>query len=476
MRNHLIYIRLLTNFENFDIIIAYFKDLSSGDFEMKDLTRGNTLKTFLLFAFPLVLGGVLSQGYNLVDTIIAGKMLGDTGLAAIGATGSLVTLVSSVLWGFGGGYAVYIARLFGSKEYKHMKNCIISGCFFIAAVAIIFGVALVWLKEPIFDLLKVDNSIRKDTFAYFGTYIPGLFIIILNNYGFSIMNALGESTYPFYMSLISAVLNVVGNIVSVAVFEMGVFGIAASSVFAALVVDVFYILRLKKCFAELGLKKERIKLSFSYIKESLPYAGPNSFQQMVLYVAGVIASAIINGMGAAATAGFIVITRIYNFCAQIYQNSAKTISNYTAQCVGVGKTDKIRNGVWIGIAQGCAFVLPVVVLCMIFSEPVCYLFFDEEADRAAVELALSFTKYYLPFIVFQLLCNVFHALFRGVKDVKCLFISTLIGAVSRIVLTLVLAKFYDINGVLIAWVLSWVAETVYSFVVFMGDSWLPKGK
>ena len=440
---------------------------------MKDLTRGNTLKTFLLFAIPLVFGGVLSQGYNLVDTIIAGQMLGDTGLAAIGATGSFITLVSSALWGFGGGYAVYIARLFGSKDYKHMKNCILSGYLFITFVAIIFGIVLVLLKDPIFDILKVDATIRDDTFAYFGIYVAGLFIIVLNNFGFSIMNALGESTYPFFMSLVAAVLNVCGNIFAIAILKMGVMGVAASSVFSALIVNVFYIMRLKKCFDELGLKKEPVKFSVSYIKESLPYAGPNAFQQTVLYIAGVIASAIINGMGAAATAGFIVIMRIYDFCAQIYQNSAKTISNYTAQCVGAGKTDKIRKGLWIGIAQGCAFVFPVIVACMIFAGPVCSLFFDAEADPEAVEIALTFTKYYLPFLVFQLLCNIFHALFRGVKSVKCLFISTLVGAVSRILLTVVLANFYGINGVLIAWVLSWIAETVYSFVIFMGDSWLP---
>ncbi|MBR3967106.1 MAG: polysaccharide biosynthesis C-terminal domain-containing protein [Clostridia bacterium] len=441
---------------------------------MKDLTKGNTLKTFLIFAIPLVLGGVLSQGYNLVDTIIAGKMLGDTGLAAIGATGSFVTLISSVLWGFGGGYAVYIARLFGSKDFKKMKNCIVSGGVFISLSALIMGIVLFLIKDPIFDLLKVDESIRKETFEYFGTYILGLFIIILNNFGFSIMNALGESTYPFFMSLISALLNILGNIISVAFLRMGVFGIAASSLFAAFVVDIFYIIRLRRCFAELGLGKERTELSFKYIKDSLPYAGPNTFQQTVLYIAGVIASSIINGMGAAATAGFIVITRIYDFCAQIYHNSAKTISNYTAQCVGAGKTDKIRSGVWLGIAQGCAFVLPVILLCMIFSEPVCYLFFDADAEREAVEIAVTFTKYFLPFIVFQLLCNVFHALFRGVKSTKCLFISTTIGAVSRIVLTFILARFYNMNGVLCAWVLSWVIETVYSLIIFMGDSWLPQ--
>ncbi len=471
--NHRIRIPILTCFEKSVIIMVYFNEVSSGVFEMKDLTRGNTLKTFLLFAFPLVLGGVLSQGYNLIDTIIAGKMLGDMGLAAIGATGSFVTLVSSVLWGFGGGYAVYIARLFGSKDYKHMKNCIFSGYLFVAVAAIILGITFILLKGTIFELLKVDVTIRKETFAYFGTYMAGLFLIILNNYGFSIMNALGESTYPFFMSLIAAVLNIFGNIISVAVLEMGTLGIAASSVFAALVVNIFYIIRLNRCFSELGLKREPVKLSIVYIKDSLPYAGPNSFQQTILYIAGVIASAIINGMGAAATAGFIVIMKIYDFCAQIYHNSAKTISNYTAQCVGAGKTDKIRKGVWIGIAQGCAFVLPVIVACVIFSEPVCSLFFDKDADREAIEIALTFTKYFLPFIVFQLLCNIFHALFRGVKSVKCLFISTIIGAVARIVLTLILARYYEMNGVLIAWVLSWIAETVYSFIIFLGDSWLP---
>lgn len=443
---------------------------------MKDLTKGNTVKTFILFAIPLILGGVLSEGYNLIDTVIAGKLLGEVGLAAIGATGSFITLISSAGWGFGGGFAVYIARLYGSKDYRLIKNCVITGFLFISVISIILGALMIVFSEPIFDLLMIDHAIREETFAYFSVYMGGIFLILLNNFGFSIMNAFGESSFPFLMSIISAIVNVSGNILTVAVFDMGTAGLAAASVFAAVVVDVCYILKLIKCFKALGLDKEKAEISLKYIRLSLPYSAPNSFQQLFLYIAGVVASAIINGMGTAATASFIVVTRIYDFCAQIYHNSAKTISNYTAQCVGAGKTDKIRKGVWIGILQGCAFVLPVIVLCVIFPETVCSFFFEEGADGEAVSIAVTFVKYYLPFVAFQLLCNVFHALFRGVKAVGHLFASTVIGALSRILLTFILARYYGMNGVFSAWVLSWVLETVYSLAVFSGNGWLPKNE
>jgi Na+-driven multidrug efflux pump len=439
---------------------------------MKDLTRGNTVKTFILFAIPLVLGGVLSQGYNLIDTIIAGKLLGEEGLAAIGATSSFIVLISSAFWGFGGGFAVYIAQLYGAKKFKEIKNCIISGFLFMSAVMLLCSVLMIICYRPIFDLLKIDIDIRAEAFSYFAMYMGGFFLIILNNFGFSIMNAFGESSYPFFMSIISALINILGNIITVAVFNMGTVGIAASSVFAAAVVDICYIFRLSGCFNKLGLRGTKAEISIKYIRLSLPFSGPNTFQQLVLYIAGVVASAIINGMGAAATAGFIVVTRVYDFCAQIYHNSAKTISNYTAQCVGAGKTDKIRRGVGIGILQGLFFVLPVLIVCFIIPDKVCSLFFEEGADGEAINIAVTFTRYYLPFVLFQLICNLFHSLFRAVKSISHLFISTIIGAVSRIVLTFIMAELAGMNGVFIAWVLSWVIEAIYSLIIFSGKSWL----
>ena len=441
---------------------------------MRDLTRGNTVKTFITFAIPLVLSGILAQAYNTIDTVIAGKILGEDGLAAIGATADFITMVSSIFWGYSVGFSVYIAQLFGAGDFNKIKNAVISTIMVFASFAAVLAALFIGFHEVMFSLVKVDKSIYNDTFAYFSVYIIGLFFIISNVFGMHLMNAFGESTFPFIVSIISAVLNVSGNLIFVALLGMGTEGLALASVLAALAVDIAYIIRIRAIFRKMGLGGERFKFSFSHISSSLAFALPNMTQQMAMYFAGTLISPIINGLGKAATAGYSVSGRVYNTCAAIYQNSAKILANYSAQCVGAGKTCEIKKGVGITVIQGVCFVAPVLILLVIFPEFACSLFFEEGAESIAIEYAVIFTRYFLPFCFFQMFCNIFHALFRGVKATKHLLASTIIGAASRVIATTVLAHYLGMTGVYMGWVISWIIETVYSAMIFKFGNWLPK--
>ena len=441
---------------------------------MKDLTRGNTVKTFITFAIPLVLSGILAQAYNTIDTVIAGKILGEDGLAAIGATADFITMVSSIFWGYSVGFSVYIAQLFGAGDFRKIKNAIVSTVLVLASFAALLAALFVVFHEGIFSLLKVDKSIYKETFAYFSVYIIGLFFITSNVFGMHLMNAFGESTFPFIVSIISAVLNVSGNLIFVVLLGMGTEGLALASVLAALAVDIAYVIRISAIFLKMGLGGERFKFGFSHISASLAFALPNMTQQMTMYLAGTFISPIINGLGKAATAGYSVSGRIYNTCTAIYHNSTRVLANYSAQCVGAGKTGEIKKGVKIAVIQGACFVAPVLILLVIFPEFSCSLFFEETAESRAMDYAVMFTRYFLPFCFFQMLCNIFHALFRGVKATKHLLASTVIGAASRVIATLIFANFLGMKGVFIGWIISWITETAYSALIFKFGNWLPE--
>ncbi len=441
---------------------------------MKDLTRGNTVKTFVTFAIPLVLSGILAQAYNTIDTVIAGKILGEDGLAAIGATADFITMVSSIFWGYSVGFSVYIAQLFGAGDFRKIKNAIVSTVMILASFAAVLAALFVGFHDVIFSLLKVDKSIYNDTFAYFSVYVIGLFFITSNVFGMHLMNAFGESTFPFIVSIISAVLNVSGNLIFVALLGMGTAGLALASVLAALAVDIAYVIRIRAIFLKMGLGGERFKFGFSHISASLAFALPNMTQQMTMYLAGTFISPVINGLGKAATAGYSVSGRIYNTCAALYQNSTRVLANYSAQCVGAGKTGEIKKGVKIAVIQGACFVAPVLMLLVIFPEFFSSLFFEKGAESMAMDYAVMFTRYFLPFCFFQMLCNIFHALFRGVKATKHLLASTVIGAASRVIATLIFANFLGMKGVYIGWVLSWIIETAYSAMIFKFGNWLPK--
>lgn len=434
---------------------------------MKDLTQGNIYKTFILFAIPLVLAGVLSQGYNMIDTVIAGKFLGDNGLAAIGATSSFLTFSSSIFWGYATGSSIYIAALFGAKKYAGIKQAVYHNLAFIVLSAFLFGLIVVLMRDIILRLLCVDTSIYADAKCYLCIYILGLPLIMLSNCFVYLMNAFGLSSYPFYMSLISALLNVTGNILSLTVFHMGIAGIAIATLFSALVVDCCYVLKLRQCFIEMGVLHTKVSFDWNVMKKISAYALPVSAQQLIMYVSTLLISPIVNGIGSSASAAYTVVMQIYNFNASIYQNSSKTLSNYTAQCVGAGKSEKLKKGISVALLQGILFELVPLLTCTLFARQICALFFPSEYVGAGLNYAIIFARFYLPFIVFNLINNLFHAFYRGVAAMKLLVSLTLLGSLSRIIYTLIFANMLGMQGIYLGWILSWITEAVTAVISYL---------
>lgn len=440
---------------------------------MRDLTQGNIYRTFVWFAIPMVLSALMVQGYSAIDTVIAGKFLGSDGLAAIGVTSALISFVSSVFWGLGNGFAIFVANLFGAGKYKAMKSCIYIYYGAMSVILIVISVLMIVFHGPIFNLLKVAEETRQQAFIYYSIYMVGFTVTILSSNFLYIMNAMGVSAFPFYMSLISAGINILGNIFTVTVLKMGVAGIAISTVFSALVVFVCYILKLRKNFKLLEVDKEKIEYVPRQLKEALEYSFPTAMQQMIMYVASLIISPMVNGISSAAASAYTVVLRIYDINAGIYQNSAKTLSNYSAQCMGAKKYDKIKIGVFVGLVQGILFMLPVLLSCIIFSRQIVGLFFPKGYDGIDVHYSVVFARYFLPFIVLNVINNLFYSLARGVNKRNLLVMSTFIGSISRILSTIFFAKAYGMNGIYLGWIFSWLLEMVFVIISYFSGSWKP---
>ena len=438
---------------------------------MKNLTEGNIYKTFFLFAVPLVLSGLLTQAYNITDTVIAGKFIGTEGLAATGATSALVTLFSAVFWGYITAFAIYAATIFGAREYVRLKRCIFSNLIIISLVIIFFSLIIVLFKNQIFDFLRLDESIRDSAAIYFVIYMGGIIFILLNHFGLSVMNALGASSYPFFMSIVSMILNICGNIFTIVVLKWGAAGIAFSSVLSALVVDACYFFKLKRCFSELGCDSEKTGFSAKTVKKTLPYSIPGMFQQITMYLPALIVAPFVNGIGGYATAAYTVVMRIFNINAAIYQNASKTLSNHSAQCVGAGKRTRLMHGLWAGLIQGVLFTLPAIMVCVLLPRQICALFFKKGHSGADFESAVVFARFYLPFIIFNLLNNLFHAFYRGIRLMLPLIVFTLIGSVTNVISSIILIKIYGMNGFYMGLVISWVAEFIFSFIFYLSGKW-----
>lgn len=425
---------------------------------MKDLTSGNIYKNFILFAIPMVLAGMLTQAYSTVDTIIAGKFIGDAALAAVGATSPLIQFMSSAFWGFGVGFSVYVARLFGAKEYLKIKSVIYTCTAIVSAILVAVSVLLIVFRNQVFALMNIESS--AEVTAYFVCYMSGFVFIVLTAYGLFLMNALGIGSYPLIMSILSAVLNVGGNIFTVVVLDWGVTGLALSSVVAALAVCVSYAVKLMSCFKEMGVLRERAYWDNKGFGASMRYALPNMAQQMIMYASGVIVSPMINGMGTTATAAYTVAQKTYDINASVYQNSSKTLSNYTSQACGAGKYHLLKKGLKVGAVQAVLFALPFICVCALFPRTIAGFFFDSSADPQSIEYAVLFMSRFLPFIIINVFANLFHSYFRGLGDKESLMITTLSGSVVRIVVSMILIPKMGMMGMYIGWGSFWVADAL----------------
>lgn len=438
---------------------------------MKDLTKGNIVKTFFLFGLPLVLAGVLTQAYSTVNTIIAGKFLGDSGLAAIGATAPLITLINSVLWGYGIGFSVYLAKLYALGEHKQIKSAIFTNFFIMFAVCTSLCVLLIIFHRQVFTLLRIEESLQEEAFLYFVIDMAGKFLLLLPSLFLFVLNALGIGSFPFYMSLVSSAVNIACNLLCVGVIGTGVEGLALSSLFASIVVDSLYFWKLRRCFNELGLREERARFDFAHFKNALPYGLPNMGQQMVMYISSCLVSPLVNGIGPSASASYAVTDRVYNLCASVYQNSARALGNYTAQCTGRAPKKKIQKGVLVGLLQGIAFTTPFILVCSLCSQPVCSLFLRADADALTREYSYLFTRVYLPFVYINLVNNLLHALYRGAKASGHLFFMTLLGAVALYTSALFLVPSLGMQGYFLALLVSWAVEAVCSVTLYLLGFW-----
>lgn len=438
---------------------------------MQDLTKGNIYKTFLLFALPMVLSGILSQCYSVVNTVIAGKLLGEGALGAIGAISPLETFINSLFFGYGNGVGIYIAFLFGAKKYQRMKQVIISNALFLTGVLLLLSALLLFFRQSIYAFFRVDIAILADCDRYFVIHTAGKAIQLFAINCIYIVNAMGDGRFPFFMSVTSTVLNILISVLSITVFGLGVEGIALANIVASAVVSLLYICKLRRNLQKIGAVGGGTVFSLRAIRETSRYSLFIMLQQSVIYFAGLMLSPTINALGSAASASYTVTLRIYDVNATIYQNSAKTLGNYTAQCYGAKRYELLRKGLWVGFAQNMLFVLPILLVSIVCAQSVAMIFYPVDALQTSVDYTVAFLRYCMPFLICNIVANLFHHFFRGIGRMMPLLIATAIGSLARIVISSLLIVPFGIYGYYAGWVLSWVFDGLAGILFYRFGKW-----
>ena len=428
----------------------------------KDLTQGRIMPMLIKFTIPLILGNIFQLTYNAVDSIIVGRFVGKEALAAVGICNPITTLIILFLNGLCMGASILMGNYFGGKKMdtlsRQISTTMISGMIFSLALTLI----AILFTRPILMLVQVDRSIMTLTTQYLRIIMLGLIFTFLYNFFSSTLRALGDSATPLYFLIISAVLNVFGDLFFVVVLKAGSNGCAVATVVSEALCCVFCMIYIKFKVPILCLGKKWLVFDRSLLKKTISYGWASAMQQATVQLGKIGIQAIINTMGVSVSAAFAVVNRIDDFAYTPEQNIAHAMTALMAQNKGAGKIDRMKEGFRSGIILEIIYGILIFIICFVFARPLMLMFVkDEEViGHGVTYLHLISVMYLLP-----ALTNGIQGFFRGIGDLKITLISSFINMALRVLAAAPLVLIWKMGiealpySYLAGWIGMLVAET-----------------
>lgn len=422
----------------------------------KDLTTGKIMPILVNFTVPLVLGNLFQLTYNAVDSIIVGHFVGKEALAAVGICNPVSTLMILFLNGLCMGASILMGIQYGAKDYetlhRQISTTLLSGAvfsFFLTVVCVIFAV-------PILLLLQVDPSIMDMTVQYLRIIFLGLMFTFLYNFFSSTLRALGDSASPLYFLIISAILNIFGDLFFVIVLKAGSNGCAISTVLSEALCCLFCIIYIQKKVPILRLGKKWLVFDARLLKKTIAYGWASAMQQATVQMGKIAIQALVNTMGVSVAAAFAVVNRIDDFAITPEQNIAHAMTALMAQNKGAGKNDRMREGFRCGMILELVYGAAVMLICLGFARPLMSLFVkDEEViGHGVVYLHLIAVMYILPAVT-----NALQGFFRGIGDLKVTLMSSFTNMTVRVIAAapMVLLWNFGIEALPYSYLAGWIA-------------------
>lgn len=422
----------------------------------KDLTTGKIMPILVNFTVPLVLGNLFQLTYNAVDSIIVGHFVGKEALAAVGICNPVSTLMILFLNGLCMGASILMGIQYGAKDYetlhRQISTTLLSGAFFsffLTLVCVIFAV-------PILLLLQVDPSIMSMTVQYLRIIFLGLMFTFLYNFFSSTLRALGDSASPLYFLIISAILNIFGDLFFVIVLKAGSNGCAISTVLSEALCCLFCIIYIQKKVPILRLGKKWLVFDARLLKKTIAYGWASAMQQATVQMGKIAIQALVNTMGVSVAAAFAVVNRIDDFAITPEQNIAHAMTALMAQNKGAGKNDRMREGFRCGMILELVYGAAVMLICLGFARSLMSLFVkDEEViGHGVVYLHLIAVMYILPAVT-----NALQGFFRGIGDLKVTLMSSFTNMTVRVIAAapMVLLWNFGIEALPYSYLAGWIA-------------------
>ena len=431
----------------------------------KDMTSGSTMKLILGFAVPLLMGMLFQQVYSLVDTIIVGRFLGVSALAAVGATGSINFLIVGFCQGICNGFALPVAQRFGAKDYGGLRKYVGNS----AVLAIIFGGAITLITviacRPILELMQTPSDIINLSYNYIVVIFAGIPAIMLYNILSAYLRSLGDSVTPVIFLVISAGLNIGLDLLFIVTFKWGVFGAAFATVLSQAVSGILCLILIIKKFDILHLKRDDWKLDWDYARYLLIIGLPMGLQYSITAIGSVILQSSVNTLGSTAVASMTAGSRISMFVVCPFDALGSTMATFGGQNVGAGRLDRLGRGLRSAVTLGAIYSALILVVLIFFGRDLILLFVNA-SEVTVIAQAKQFLVTNAAFYLMLALVNIVRFLIQGMGFSGFAVFAGVFEMVARALVGLVFVPIFGFIAACFASPLAWIFADCFLIPAF----------
>ena len=436
----------------------------------QDLTVGNINKKLWTFAIPLMLGNVMQQFYNLVDTWVVGKYIGDNALAAVGSSYSLMTFLTSVILGLCLGSSAFFSITFGEKNIKRLKNGMFISFVMIGIFSLILTFASFYLCSRIMKILQVPYDIQGIMSEYLKWIFVGIFATFLYNYFSNLLRGIGNSVIPLVFLCVSVILNIGLDLYFVLVLKQGIRGAAIATVISQYISGIGLMIYVYIRYPELRLKYEDTKFVKRTAYDIAILSGMTCLQQSVMNFGILMVQGIVNSFGTQIMAAFAVSVKIDTIAYMPVQDFGNAFSTFIAQNFGAGKYDRIKDGIKKALKSVVLFCIFISAIVFIFAKPLMMIFVNAESTEI-INIGVQYLRiegacYIGIGILFML-----YGYYRAINKPSMSVVLTVISLGIRVVLAYVLSRVIGVVGIWWSIPIGWfIADAVgICFYLFKFD-------
>ena len=432
----------------------------------KDLTIGNPQKVLWTFCLPMFGSIIFQQLYNIADSLVAGKFIGEHALAAVGNSYNITLIYIAFAFGCNMGCSVVVSQFFGAKDFKNMKTSVytaLTASAVLCAALMAFGFLSC---DLMLRLMKTQKEIFDDSALYLNIYILGLPFLFFYNIATGIFSALGDSKTPFLFLAASSTANILADILFVKTFSMGIAGTAWATFVCQGISCICSVLLILKRLSAIAAGPDVCLFSWNLLKKLSIIAIPSILQQSFISIGNIMIQGCINGFGVSVAAGYSAAVKLNNLVITSFTTIGNGMSNFSAQNIGANQFLRVKEGFRGGIKLVWILCLPLCLLYLCFGKYLLMLFMDSSSEQA-LHTGQQFLFILSPFYFVVSVKLIADGILRGAGAMKQFMVATFSDLALRVILAFLFSGILDAAiGIWLAWPVGWCIGTGISICFY----------